>query len=115
MKRNLYTPDEITLCTYSAIYDANDFGGILKINFLKNRSIDSIKMKIQNIAEMLDEEGIKRFNYGEISPLTGLPNGQTGRRTNWELVKKLYPLNKNDFLKKCKTILIKSAGENEKS
>ena len=67
MKRNLFTYEEIVLCTYAAMYNANDFGGIEKIYDITNRSINSIKMKIMNIASMLDEEGIERFNYNIIS------------------------------------------------
>ncbi len=104
MKRNLFTYEEIVLCSYAAMYNANDFGGIKKIYDITNRSINSIKMKIMNIASMLDEEGIERFNYNIISPLTGLPTGETGRRTNWDIVSSLYTLPKNEFLTKCKGI-----------
>ena len=104
MKRNLFTYEEIVLCTYAAMYNANDFGGIEKIYDITNRSINSIKMKIMNIASMLDEEGIERFNYNIISPLTGLPTGETGRRTNWDIVSSLCTLPKNEFLTKCKGI-----------
>lgn len=104
MKRNLFTYDEIVLCTYAAMYNENDFGGIEKIYNITNRSRSSIKMKIMNIASMLDEEGIKRFNYNRIFPLTGLTTGETGRRTNWDIVSSLYTLPKNEFLTKCKGI-----------
>lgn len=103
--RNLFTKEEIVLCTYSAMYASNDFGGINKIYLLKHRSISSIKMKIMNIASMLDENGIRRFNYDSVPPLTGLTTGQTGRRTNWNIVATLYPLLKEDFLKKCNMIV----------
>lgn len=56
---------------------------------------------------MLDENGIKRFTYDSISPLTGLPTGCTGRRTNWEIVSKICKLEKNVFLQKCEEILKK--------
>lgn len=58
-----------------------------------------------NIASMLDENGIRRFNYDSVPPLTGLTTGQTGRRTNWNIVATLYPLSKEDFLKKCNMIV----------
>lgn len=107
MREHLYTEDEVILCTYAAMYSENDFGGINKIKLLQHRSISSIKMKIKNIASMLDENGIKRFTYDSISPLTGLPTGRTGRRTNWEIVSKICKLEKNVFLQKCKEILKK--------
>ena len=59
-KGNYFTPDEIVLCTYAAMYDARDFGGVSKIQGLTNRSRASIQMKIQNIASMVDEAGISR-------------------------------------------------------
>lgn len=105
MRNSLFTKDEIVLCTYSAMYDSNDFGGIDKIQLLEHRSISSIKMKIKNIASMLDENGVRRFNYDSVSPLTGLPTGRTGRRTNWDIVTTLYLLSKENFLKKCNTIV----------
>lgn len=101
----LYTKDEVVLCAYAAMYNAADFGGINKISKLKERSIDSIKMKIQNIASMLDEEKVKRYNYDKISPLTGLTTGESGRKTNWNIVKELYPLSQADFLSMCKKIV----------
>lgn len=103
--RNLFTREEIVLCTYAAMYNANDFGGIDKIYLLQHRSISSIKMKIMNIASMLDENGIHRFNYDSVPPLTGLTTGQTGRRTNWDIVESLYSLPKDDFKKKCTDII----------
>ncbi len=96
--RNLFTKDEIILCTYAAMYGVEDFGGIDEIYSLQHRSISSIKMKIMNIASMLDENGIKRFNYDRVPPLTGLTTGKRGRRTNWDLVSTLYAIDKNEFL-----------------
>lgn len=61
MRGHLYTEDEVILCTYAEMYSVNDFGGINKIQSLQNRSLDSIKMKIMNIASMLDENKIERF------------------------------------------------------
>jgi len=99
MPRNLYTFKEIVLCAYAAKYDSNDLGGIDKIIAITNRSEGSIKMKIQNIAAMFDEENIPRFN--KITPLSGRPHGQDGRRTNWDIVKTICQLPKEKFLDKC--------------
>ena len=104
MTGKLYTKEEVILCTYAAMYDVDDFGGINQIHLLHNRSLSSIKMKIMNIASMLDENGI-RFNDNKVSPLTGLPTGKRGRRTNWDIVETIYSLPKEEFLKKCKIII----------
>ncbi|MBW3622923.1 MAG: hypothetical protein KY468_05875 [Armatimonadetes bacterium] len=81
-----YTQDEVVLCTYAALHNHEEFD-INAIQTLTGRSADSIKMKIQNIAAMLDEEGIPRNPH--ISSLSGKPAGEGGRRTNWEIVKPL--------------------------
>jgi hypothetical protein len=85
------------------MYDAAEFGGVSKIESLTHRSLASIKMKIQNITSMLDEAGIRR--YSNESPLTGLPQGESGRKTNWEIVEPLSELSKQAFLEKCRSIL----------
>ena len=102
MKRNLFTKDEITLCTYIALFGKNEFDEN-DIHKLKNRSISSIKMKVQNIASMLDEEGFKTND--NISKLTGKPPGQKGRRTNWDIVNNLTDFNKYEFLSMCQKII----------
>ena len=56
MKRNLFTKEEIILCTYISRFGKKEFDEE-NISKLKNRSVSSIKMKVQNIAAMLDEEG----------------------------------------------------------
>lgn len=60
-------------------------------------------MKIQNIASMLDEEKIKRYN--NVRPLTGKTTGESGRRTNWNIVKLYIDKPKDAFLTKCNEIL----------
>lgn len=111
-KRVPYTVEEITLCTYAAMYDKNDFGGYASIHRLaqnpeKKHSTASIKMKIKNIASMLDERNIHREKNG-VTPLTGLPTGEKGRTTNWNVVQTLYGLEKKDFQKKCMQIIAKA-------
>lgn len=105
--RNYYTPDEITLCAYAAMYDAADFGGERRIEMLTHRSAGSIRMKIQNIAAMLDEAGIKRHSF--VSPLTGRPPGESGRTTNWEQVESLCRLPRAAFLDRCRSIVAQYA------
>ena len=100
--RNYFTPDEITLCAYAAMYDAADFGGEPRIEMLTHRSAGSIRMKIQNIAAMLDEAGIKRYSF--VSPLSGRPPGESGRTTNWEQVEALAKLPRSAFVERCRAI-----------
>jgi len=89
MARNLFTRDEVVLCAYVAMHGRKDFSEDLVVR-VTNRSLASVRMKIQNIAAMLREEGHKCSP--EISSLTGLPTGFKGRRTNWDVVNAL-PLN----------------------
>jgi hypothetical protein len=103
--KNLFTKDEITLCTYAALFASDDFGGINSIVTLTGRSKASIQMKIQNLAAMLDEKEIPRES--SISPLTGVPHGKSGRRTNWEWVQPLTGLSKVELLNGCRAILKK--------
>jgi len=102
MKRNLFTKDEITLCTYLARFGKGEFDEN-DIHKIKSRSISSIKMKVQNIASMLDEEGFDTND--NVSKLTGKPPGQKGRRTNWDIVSNLTDLNKQDFLSLCQKLI----------
>ncbi len=82
MKRNLFTKDEITLCTYIARFGKREFDEN-DIQKLKERSISSIKMKVQNIASMLDEKGFETND--KVSKLTGKPHGEKWRKTNWDI------------------------------
>jgi len=103
MSRNLYTKDEIILCTYIARYGSDDEFSENEIHKKYNRSLTSIKMKVQNIVAMLDEEEIAR--YSNIKGLSGVTTGENGRRTNWEWVEQLISLSKEELLLKCKSIL----------
>jgi actin-related protein len=102
MKRNLFTKDEITLCTYIARFGKREFDEN-DIQKLKERSISSIKMKVQNIASMLDENGFETDD--NVSKLTGKPPGVKGRKTNWDIVSKLADLKKQDLLSLCQKII----------
>ena len=102
MSRNLYTENEIILCTYLALYDTNAFSGT-EIHNKFSRPESSIKMKIQNIAAMLDEEEIKR--YSSIKGLSGVTTGEKGRRTNWDWVEKIIHYSKDELFSKCEAIL----------
>ncbi len=102
-----FTRDEVVLCTYAARFDGNDFGGVEAIHSLSMRSRDSIQLKILNIAAMFDEEGIARNSA--VSPLSGLPTGQHGRRTNWDIVSELVSLSWGEHLAECRRILERQA------
>lgn len=103
MRRNTYTQNEITLCAYAALYDDREFGGAEAIHALTGRSLSSIKMKIGNMAAMLDEEEISR--NPRISPLSGTPPGHGARRTDWETVKLIIAMPKPQLQSLCKEIL----------
>jgi len=95
-KRKSYTDDEIILCTFIARFGRNLINEN-KIKEIENcRSINSIKMKVQNIAAMLLDNDYE-INK-EISPLSGTPSGQPARKTNWDIVKKLALLDETSFL-----------------
>lgn len=102
MKRNLFTKEEIILCTYIARFGKQEFNED-EISTLKGRSISSIKMKVQNIAAMLDEEGF--YSSENISKLSGKTTGEKGRRTNWDIVRNLTDNSKQELLSKCEGII----------
>ena len=102
MKTNLFIKDEIILCTYLARFGKQEFDEN-DIHKLKDRSISSIKMKVQNIASMLDEEGFKTND--NVPKLSGKPTGKKGRRTNWDIVSNFTDLNKQDFLSLCQKLI----------
>ena len=103
MPRNLFTTNEIILCAYAALWDANDFGGTRKIAELTGRSLSSIGMKIQNMAAMFDAKNIARVST--VSPLTGTPPGQPARETHWTEIQPFLALSQEDFKTKCLQIL----------
>lgn len=103
-----FSNEELILCIYAARYDVLDIGGIEAIQGIHSRSYASIKLKIQNIVAMLDEEGVSRTNSEHA--LTGLPAGKKGRRTNWDMVSKYLPVSKEKHLLECQTILLTEYG-----
>jgi len=101
--RNPYTENEVVLCAYIALFDTALLN-TKKITSIAGRSEASIKLKVQNIAAMLDHKSIKRNQ--NITALTGLVRGETGRDTDWEVVEPLIQMGKEAHWKKCKGILI---------
>ena len=97
-RRNLFTENEVVLCTYIARFGREKFDEFA-IHEWCLRSLGSIKLKVQNIAAMLDEEG---YPYASsVTPLTGLPHGETGRRTNWDVVSNHVQLSESAHHAKC--------------
>ena len=105
-KRNAFTRDEIVLCIYAARYDIADIGGLDAIHSIRIRSRSSIRMKIQNIAAMCDEEGISRSSNEHA--LSGLPTGETGRRTNWDVLSLYVTVPQDQHLNECQLIITKA-------
>ena len=103
MTRNYYTNDEIMLCTYAAIYDADDFGGKKVICALTGRSASSVPMKIRNIISTLEAKGIRRFN--PLPGLTGRTTGDDARETNWDVIEPLTRLSKAALLQRCLDVI----------
>lgn len=101
MVRKLYTENEIVLCTYIARFGRDSFSEE-KIILLEDRSINSVRMKVSNIAAMLSEEGYKYSP--EVSCLSGVPPGEKGRRTNWNIVEKLLSLEEHELKERCNKI-----------
>ena len=100
---NIYTNEEVVLCAFIALYDK----GLLntrKITSLTGRSETSIKLKVQNIAAMLDYKGIARNQ--SVAALTGQVRGEIGRETDWGVVEPLLQIGKDAHWKRCKEILI---------
>lgn len=102
MKRKPYTKEEIILCTYIARFGKQEFTED-DISKLKDRSVSSIKMKVQNIAAMLDEEGYETSE--NIPKLSGKTTGEKGRRTNWDIVSTLALKTQNELLNDCGKIV----------
>jgi hypothetical protein len=106
MSRNAYTVDEVVICAYIALYE----GALLsekKIAGIGKRSEGSIKMKVQNIAAMLDDKKVSR--NAKVSALAGLPSGESGRETDWPSVQGLVALGKKEHWSKCKEIIANHA------
>ena len=96
-RQNKYTKDEIILCTFIAMFGRRYIDEKQIFDLEKCRSIASIKMKVSNIAAMLLDN--KYEISEEISPLSGTPPGRPARKTNWDIVSKLAPLDESNFLK----------------
>lgn len=61
-----------------------------------------MKMKVQNIAAMLKEEGFP--HSPDVSSLSGVTTGEEGRRTNWNIVAPLAEISKEEHKLMCKEI-----------
>lgn len=99
--KKLFTKQEIVLCTYIAKFGRGYFKE-KKITCLENRSEDSVKMKVQNIAAMLKERGVP--HSPDVSALSGVTTGEKGRRTNWDIVEPITETSKEEHKQMCKKI-----------
>jgi hypothetical protein len=97
-----YTEDEIIVCTYIARFGRDEFIEN-EVEIIQRRSLSSIKMKIQNIAAMIDEAGAETSD--QVSKLSGLPTGQKGRKTNWDIVKQYVYMPKYEHRERCLQVL----------
>ncbi len=96
MVRKRYTENEIILCTYIARF-GRSFINEETISSLFDRPARSVRMKVQNIARMLSEEG---YRYSqEVSPWGG------GHRTDWHTVQPYADLEEPDFTARVKEML----------
>ena len=98
-----YTEAEITLCTYIARFGRRFIDEERILTLFNRRPVSSIKMKVSNIAHMLYEAGYAHSH--EVSPLSGKPSGETGRRTNWDVVRTLVDLTEPELSARVEEIV----------
>ena len=95
--RKPYTESEIILCTYIARFGRGRINEELIRSLFDLRSLYSVKMKVQNIARMLTEEGYAHSQ--EVSPWGG------GHRSHWHVVQPCADLAEADFTARVKEML----------
>ncbi len=100
----LYDENEITICTYIARFGENMNISQYTVYKIHERSLGSIKMKIQNIVALLDKKNISRSP--SFKPLYGSIN-QPYARNNWDIIGPLCELSKEELSKKCLHIIKK--------
>ena len=96
-KRTRYTEDEIILCTYIARFGRSFIDEELVRSLFGRRPVESVKMKVQNIARMLSEEGYRHSQ--EVYPWGG------GHRSNWHTIQQYADRAEPDFTERVKEIL----------
>ena len=105
MKRSRYSEDEIILCTYIARFGRDLIDEELIRSLFDRRPVGSVKMKVQNIARMLSEEG---YRYSqEVSPWGG------GHRTDWQTVQYYADRAEPDFTALVKELLARGRQQSE--
>ena len=97
VRRKPYTENEIILCTYIARFGRGLVNEELIRSLFDLRTLDSVKMKVRNIARMLSEEGYDHSQ--EVSPWGG------GHRSHWHIVQPYADLVDADFTARVKEIL----------
>ena len=102
-RRRRYTNDEITLCTYIARFGREEFDET-NIQPISDRTIESVKRKVENIACMLDKDG---FTTSESVKKTPVSPSRTNLRSKRGVVHMLAVVKQEEFLETCKEILNK--------
>ena len=103
--RSRYSEDETILCTYIARFGRDLIDEELIRALFDRRPVGSVKMKVQNIARMLSEEG---YRYSqEVSPWGG------GHRSNWDTVQPYADRAEPDFTALVKEILARGRQQSE--
>ena len=92
-----YTENEIILCTYIARFGRGLISEEQVRSLFDLRPVGSVKMKVQNIARMLSEEGYRHSQ--EVAPWGG------GHRTDWHIVQPYADRAEPDFTARVKEIL----------
>ena len=106
MARNRYTRNETILCTYIARFGRGLIDEEQVATLYSRRTADSVRMKVQNIARMLNEEGYRTCR--EIHPWGG------GYRTDWHIVQRYASRAEPEYralVRKALALLLKRQGD----
>ncbi len=100
-KRRRYTNDEITLCAYIARFGREEFNET-DIQPISDRTLESVRRKVENIACMLDKDGFKTSEKVKKTPVSPT---RTNLRSKRGIVQMLAVAKQEEFLEACKEIL----------
>jgi predicted HNH restriction endonuclease len=109
-----FSDQEITILTFVAKFGIHEFPDISSLKKLYKhlsdsfgRSAGSVRMKILNIASMMDDRGVARET--EFAGLTGVSEGKKPRTTDWDRVENILRIPKQELLQECILILSESS------
>lgn len=86
-----FTPAETIRCTFIARFGRDDFDECQ----ISNRSLSSLRMKVQNVAAMLEHRGYRISD--QVSPLSGTSAGLPPRFVDWEIIEQYVDMPKHEF------------------